>query len=215
MTVKFAAEVLGQPTEQTVQVEMPKLDETNPEIERTWAWHRVEGLLAEERRSGSAGSQKAEIVRLCEDFSIVSEYASFLVLENDGEYQRWSIDRKNAGRMVRDRAARSARRARLRALSDAAVANLGPRPEATSGNSTLPADPSKGKGLGPNVPLADQSPLASNDRGPAPGRNFNFGTGRSSGGGGGAIDPVSAAILMSLAGMGAWSARRRKPDEVA
>ncbi len=72
MTVKIEAEVLGQ----SLQVKMPDLDESNPEIERTWAWHRVQRLLAEQRRSSQTGNQQEEIVRLCEDYSIVSEYTS-------------------------------------------------------------------------------------------------------------------------------------------
>jgi hypothetical protein len=36
-------------------------------------------------------------------YSIVSEYTSFLVLENDAEYQRWKLERRNALRIERDR----------------------------------------------------------------------------------------------------------------
>jgi hypothetical protein len=45
----------------------------------------------------------AEVVRLGEAYSIATEYTSFLVLENDGEYQRWKIDQRNALRIARDR----------------------------------------------------------------------------------------------------------------
>ena len=48
-----------------------------------------------------------EVVKLCEDYSIVSEYASFIVLENDAEYQRWKIERKNLNRIERDRLAQA------------------------------------------------------------------------------------------------------------
>ena len=81
--------VQGAPFLKTYDVELPKAATDNPEIERMWAWHRVQSLLNEERREGKKGRHVPAIVELCEGFSIPSEYASFLVLENDAEYRRW------------------------------------------------------------------------------------------------------------------------------
>src|SRR5690606_38006376 len=67
-----------------------------------------------------------EIVRLGEGYSIVTEYTSFLVLENDAEFKRWNIQRRNALRIDRDRAARASLREEIEQLRRKSVADLGP-----------------------------------------------------------------------------------------
>ena len=92
---------------------------------------------------------EAEIVTLCEQFSIVSEYASFIVLENDAEYQRWNIERRNLARSSRDRAAQRRVNQQLDRLREQAMANLGPN---------APLSPN-GEGRKPNADnVAAQSP---------------------------------------------------------
>ena len=91
-----------------------------------WASHRVERLL-NKQRAGATDDQISEVVRLCEGYSIVSQYASFLVLENDAEYQRWQIARRNATRVQRDRGAQVALRQKLDEMQRQASAQLGPR----------------------------------------------------------------------------------------
>ena len=86
--------------QQDVQLELPDANDANPEIERMWAWYRVDRLM-EEREASRRFTTADEIVTLCEEFSIVSEYASFIVLENDAEYQRWNIERRNLARFAR------------------------------------------------------------------------------------------------------------------
>ena len=199
LTVSVSAEVLGKSIEQEFVADLPDENNANPEIERTWASHRVERLFAEERREGKAGSQQEAIVTLCEDYSIVSEYASFLVLENDAEYQRWAIDRKNVGRIQRDRAARTKRREQLRALRDEGLAKLGPTTEPTA-SSRKPA--AQRRVPSPTVNSTQPQVAQRPARSPM---NFNLG----GGGGGGAIDPISGTVLLTLAGMGAWAKRRQ------
>src|SRR5690606_7491564 len=120
------AEVNGAPIEQTVSVEFPAREPANPEIERMWAWKKVDRLLKEADRSGSRSAVVDEIVRLGEAYSIVTEYTSFLVLENDAEYQRWQLDRRNLLRVARDRQQQQAVQAQLRRLREQALADLGP-----------------------------------------------------------------------------------------
>jgi len=199
LTVSIQAEVLGKPIEQDFATELPSTDDKNPEIERTWAWHRMHRLLAAERTSGNTGEHQATIVRLCEDYSIVSEYASFIVLENDAEYRRWSIDRKNVGRIKRDRRAREQRREQLRKLRDQAISKLGPTEE----KQTVTSTPARERQTTTPAVPANQPRVA---RQPAKRRPMNFNIG----GGGGAIDPISGTALLTLAGLGAWRAKRRK-----
>ena len=85
----------------TARLEFPKEDAANPEIDRMWAWRRIDGLLKEADRTGSRDAAISEVVRLGEGYSIVTEYTSFIVLENDAEYLRWKIARNNVLRTGR------------------------------------------------------------------------------------------------------------------
>jgi hypothetical protein len=217
--VNVNAEVLGKQVNESFATDLPKVDAANPEIERAWASHRVARLMDDERRSGAPGSLRDKIVELCEDYSIVSEYASFIVLENDAEYQRWSIERKNEKRMGRDGAALEARREALQQMREEALAQLGPegvekRIDEVSGQSAQNA----------NQPLAANSPVTPVTPGspaaqPAPrqSRGFDFNAGASpsrnsgGGGGGGAIDPLTGGLLLVVGGYGVWTTRPRRP----
>jgi hypothetical protein len=171
-----------------------------------WAWKRVDQLLAAARERGEVDSVKDEIVMLCEDFSIVSEYASFIVLENDAEYQRWKIDRKNLSRLERDRTAQARVREQLEALRNEALSKLGPSADESPQAGDIASRPS-----GQPLDLANSTaaPISSTPTvSPGPSRGFDLDL--PTGGGGGAIDPLSAAIGLGLAGASALAARRRK-----
>jgi hypothetical protein len=133
------------------------------------------------------------------------------VLENDAEYKRWAIERKNAARMEQDHAALEARREALRKLRGQSLANIGPADAMKLGKTR---DSGMSSSQAPTVPAPANTPSQPADNvasAPAqPGRNFTFGGGD---GGGGAIDPVSGLVLLSVAGMGLWSARRRGDDQ--
>lgn len=199
VAVTLRSDIQGQAFEQTVKVPLPETEAGNPEIERMWALHRVDRLLGDERRDG-ANRHKDEIVRLCEGYSIVSPYASFIVLENDNEYKRWSIERRNVTRVQRDRAAQQAVRSQLERLREQAVAQLGP----ADALDKKPAEVARTNAT-PNVTPTASAPAAdtSSPRGPS------FSVPSSGGGhGGGALDPVTAAIALGLAGSALAAARR-------
>ena len=230
--VKVSGMVMGNPFEQTVELDFPKLDDANPEIDRMWAWYQVQSLMAQKRASGETSELVDKIVSLCEGYSIVSQYASFIVLENDAEYRRWKIQRRNATRIKRDRSARAAVEKQLTALREKSNSQLGPseKPKSTSRESKR----SESK---PN-PI----PQVSNDRSrdlefgkPASSRNSSSSSSSNSnrssnssrstpsrsqqrqrpsgGGGGGAIDPITGLIAAGMAG--AAAIRRRKNQVVA
>ncbi len=232
--VKVTAVVQGQPQSQAVEVTFPDTNDDNPEIERMWAYEQVQQKLAEIRRSGETPQLAADIVALCEGYSIVSEYASFLVLENDAEYQRWSIARRNATRVQRDDAARARLTEQLQSLRDAALSKLGPAGEArpavlpknaASGNSAdssatpvpagtpLPGDLNWGQS--PAAEPSRNAPVAGNQPQPSfegnwVGGDANPGGRSGGGGGGGALDPLSGLAVLGLAAA-AFASRRRNP----
>lgn len=213
LQIQVSAEIQGSPWEQRVAVDLPARDDSNPQLDRMWALHRVDRLLNKQRTSGSE-ENVGEIIRLCEGYSIVSQYASFLVLENDAEYQRWQITRRNATRIQRDRTAQAALRKQLDQLQARASSQLGPQEPATLtevANSAPPANnlsPSASTGADPasrpDLPSAPPSNVSYGDSGAS-------GSGGSGGGGfGGAIDPITALLGLGMAGVGLASRWRRR-----
>lgn len=183
---------------QAADLELPADDNTSPEIERMWAWRRIDALLKDADRTGARDSVIPEIVRLGEGFSIVTEYTSFLVLENDVELARWKIERRNASRLGRDRLTQSTREAKLTALRAKAVAGLGPEPAIAAAPAPVPAAQLP-TNLNP-APASAPAPVRSQSR------DFFGGGGNSRGGGGGGSGPVGVLFVV----ISAWLARRRK-----
>ncbi|HEX5718322.1 MAG TPA: hypothetical protein VF179_19325, partial [Thermoanaerobaculia bacterium] len=179
--IRVKADVAGKPLEQTIDLEIPA-DAENPEIERMWAWHRVQQLLKDADREGSRAGVLDEIVRLGEGFSIVTEYTSFLVLENDAEYQRWQIQRRNALRIERDRRAQERVREDLDRIRDKTLAGLGP------------VEVEKRASVNPVPAAAPASP-----RPPAPTPEPQRNRGDVDLGGGGALDGFAVALALLLA----------------
>lgn len=215
--VTLRGKIQGAAWEQTVQLELPSKDEGNSEIERMWAQKRVQRLFAMER-SGK-GSQHDEIVRLCEGYSIVSPYASMLVLENDAEYKRWKIEQRNAIRIQRDRKSRQVLQDKLAILRDKNSAdfevNRGEKLVSTRSNSPASNNQPNGQPAGGSQPPRTVPPASPpTDRGVdldvAP--SFHSGGG---GGGGGAIEPFTALLTIGAAGAAAWGARRRRGQDGA
>lgn len=192
--VTLKGDIQGQAFEQTASLVFPESDADNPEIERMWAWHRVDRLLKEADKTGNRDPVIDEIVRLGEGYSIVTEYTSFLVLENDAEYKRWKIERKNARRLTRDREAQTRRQERLAAIREKAMTRLGPQPEPEAE-------------VAPEKPTPEAQRLASAKPQPTPStpqsaprkkQSFDFSTG-----GSGPVGPL-------FVGAAWWLRRRRK-----
>lgn len=223
-TVTIRGNVQGQPFEQVVEMAFPAMDDNNPQIERMWAYSAVQSLMNQIRESGETTELKEEVVRLCEGYSIVSEYASFIVLENDQEYKRWKIERRNATRIQRDRQAQVKTREKLKQLRERSLRNMGPKEPNTnqaSNNKTRSQD-----SAATPVSKSDGSREATREvstrnqdlqLGPTPDQptrsrqtdERRSGERRRGGSGGGAIDPISATICLGLGGAAAWRRRRK------
>jgi MprA protease rhombosortase-interaction domain-containing protein len=205
--VTLSGKVQGGPWKQTVDIILPQGDEGNSEIERMWAQKRVGRLLSSER--AGKGSNRDEIVALCEGYSIVSPYASMLVLENDAEYKRWKIEQRNATRVQRDRKSREVVQQKLADLRRRSGEGFEMNRE-----QKLVSTPSHTKAT-PAAPAQTQSnspvsqPTTQRSR---PNRGIDLDV-SFPGGGGGAIDPVTAVLTLSTAGAAAMAHRRRRRKE--
>jgi len=193
---KLAGKVMGHDLVQKGELAFPKADDANPEIERMWAWHRVDRLLKEADNTNGRSDVTGEIVRLGEGYSIATEYTSFIVLENDGEYQRWKIDRKNALRTERDRASQQRTADTLAKLREKAAVAIGPVEATPNKQIAMDVVPNAAQ---PSVSTPVQ-PKPTDTRRPT-GQSYDFSLpgGSSGSGGGGAIDPVTAIFAIGMA----------------
>ena len=138
------------------------------------------------------------MVRLGEDFSIVTEYTSFLVLENDAEYQRWKITRKNLESTGRDRQVQAQRREQLDSIRNKALADLGPQAATPAAGNTPVQMASAPHALNRPAP----APTAPSQSQPQPERRQSFdlhlpGTGSSP------VGPLGVVAAL-------WLARRKR-----
>jgi Ca-activated chloride channel family protein len=196
----LTAEINGREATMKTAMTLPDKDSDNPEIQRMWAWQKVRQLTGQPKPL--PGDVTEEIVRLGEGYSIATEYTSFIVLENDAEYKRWRIDRRNALLVERDRNARTRLTKRLESMREEALANLGPQGDngnrgADAANRSTTASPNRsarpqGGNPGQSAPVS------------APRRRGPFGGG--GGGGGGPVGPTSLAVIALLA----ISAKRKR-----
>ncbi|MDH4318524.1 MAG: VIT and VWA domain-containing protein [Desulfobulbaceae bacterium] len=200
--VKLTGKVGEQPFTMAGSILFPETDKDNPEIERMWARAKMD-RLQNESDNGPEQAIIDEIIRLGEAYSITSEYTSFIVLENDEEYKRWNIKRRNQLRVVRDRAGREKVRNSFAAIRDKVAENIGPEAAKNTVTSTA-AVPELNQPLqGLPAPLANQQPVVAK-RMPQRRQSLDMGLG------GGAIDPFSALAAAGLAATGALSLRRKK-----
>ncbi|SFJ41721.1 VIT domain-containing protein [Planctomicrobium piriforme] len=59
---------------------------------RLWAQRKLEQLLA--RSPAPSQEQQREIITLSQEWSLMTPFTSFLVLESEADYDRWQIDRR-------------------------------------------------------------------------------------------------------------------------
>ena len=205
--VTLTGQIGSTPLNTTAAMDLPKQDSTNPEIERMWAWQKVNRLLKEADATGSRTSVMDEVVRLGEAYSIATEATSFIVLENDAEYQRWHIERRNALRLDRDRASQLAFNEQLEKMRSDATNALGPNPVAPKQLVELPTQQPTVAAPAASTPIdnAAMPNLASHNA------NVDLSGNSSHMGFGGAIDPLTGGIALALASLAlARSLRRRR-----
>jgi Ca-activated chloride channel family protein len=194
--VTLTGRIQGRDFEKTANLPFPKKDLTNPEIERMWAHKRIRQLLKQADRQNDRQGVVDEVVRLGENFSIVTEYTSFLVLENDTEYKRWKIERRNLERLERDRSAQRRRQEALEALRSKAMQGVGPQSlsaKASPGPAAVP-QPAVRPADQPGQP--SQRPIAPSTPGRRQSRDFDFNFGS------GPVGPLFVGLAMMM--------RRRK-----
>ncbi len=195
--IALMGQIQGREFKKVVSLPFPGKDTTSPEIERMWAQKHIDQLLKGADRQNNRQGVIDEVVQLGETFSIVTEYTSFLVLENDAEYKRWKIQRRNQKRIQRDRSAQDQRQQTLEALRQKAMQGIGPQ------SLQVKAAPNTNRNMKPAQPLQSQTPQSSRQPTIPPtasrhqSRDFNGGFGS------GPVGPL-------FVGLALWMKRRKK-----
>lgn len=118
-----------------------------------------------------------EVIQLGETYSILTEYTSFLVLENDSEFQRWKIARRNTDRLGRDRESQARWQAQLDQIRMKAIAGLGPEPALPAAAPSAPAKniaaPALARSTNPEPAPVNQGNQSNPSPVPQQSRNFS------------------------------------------
>ena len=196
--VKFSADYLNHQFSKDLVLDFPKLDEKNTEIERMWAFKKLDSLINEIPDGSQDHKNISEIVRLGEAYSIVSEYTSFLVLENNQEFKRWNIERRNVLRVSRDKKSMEATREKMDQIRKEMTSNLGPARERSKEEEKIIIKNNE------QITSQNTSPIQqpkSSDTNTTKSNSRDF----SSGGGGGPVNP-----LILLGAIGIYLRRKKK-----
>ena len=102
------ARVSGEDLHWETRVELPDRDVNYPELERLWALARVQDIVQRIEDGGDDSELSAAIVDLGTHYSIVTDYTSMIVVE-DEKFDELGIERKNQERTAREHEARNGR----------------------------------------------------------------------------------------------------------
>jgi len=105
------ARLTGEDKTYRTSFNFPDLDTENPEIERLWALDQIEQLELQANTGKLPASESKHAIRdLGLAYQLVTDETAMLVLADEA-FERHGIERKNQRRVVRERAAQSARHA--------------------------------------------------------------------------------------------------------
>jgi Ca-activated chloride channel family protein len=88
--------------------EFPGANGLNPELERLWAFATVENLQDRIDYLGGDADARQAIIDIALEYGLVTDYTSLVVMREEA-YAQHGIDRDNAARVARERAAREQR----------------------------------------------------------------------------------------------------------
>jgi len=89
-TLEVFVTLAGQP-EQKYELAVPQSSDNDPFAGRLWAAEKVASLLA--GSDADTANNRQAVVRFCQEWSLMSPFTAFLVLETEQDYQRWKISR--------------------------------------------------------------------------------------------------------------------------
>lgn len=107
-SVTLSGEISGEEKTYQTQFNFPDVSVSNPEIERLWAYGRIEHLSQEMEDFGEKADIKQAVTDLGVEYGLVTDYTSMIVLE-DKVFQELGIERQNQKRLEKEFASRELR----------------------------------------------------------------------------------------------------------
>ena len=108
--VDLKAKVSGENKSYKTRFEFPKNDTRNPEIERLWAYAKIQDLKKQIDYLGSDADFKSAVIDIAVENSLVTDYTSMIVMR-DEQFEKHGIERKNKDRVAKEQAAKKQRAA--------------------------------------------------------------------------------------------------------
>ncbi|MBF0226559.1 MAG: VWA domain-containing protein [Desulfobacterales bacterium] len=104
ITIELKGKIGGNEQVWKCSANLPEMDIDNPEIERLWALSQIEGTMEVIREKGVNQDLKKKVVELGTEFSIVTDYTSMIVLQEE-ESENAGLQNLNANRVAKEREA--------------------------------------------------------------------------------------------------------------
>ncbi len=108
VTLTMTASIGGTEHTWNCQIDLPRTDTTNPELERMWALSQIQERMEKIREDGETDALRDQIVALGTEYSLVTDYTSMIVV-NDAVLENENIQKRNANRVQRERSAQQQR----------------------------------------------------------------------------------------------------------
>lgn len=102
--ITFSAKISGEQKEWSTKATLPSSATDNPELERLWALSKIDEHMEEIRDGGKESAMKKKIIALGEEYSLVTDYTSMIVL-TEQEMENLGINRSNQSRAQKERKA--------------------------------------------------------------------------------------------------------------
>jgi len=109
--VVLKGKISGEEKVYTTQFDFPEVADENPEIERLWAYATIEQLMQEMEDFGETPDMKFSVIDLGVEYSLVSDYTSMVVVEED-VFQELGIEQRNRQRLQKEQIKQAVRTSR-------------------------------------------------------------------------------------------------------
>lgn len=107
-TITISGKVSGQPKSYSAEFNFPKEDHLYPEIERLWAYAKIEDMEHKMDYFGKDADIVKAITDLAVEKSLVTDYTSMIIMR-DEEFKNRGIERRNGKRVAEEQAAQQER----------------------------------------------------------------------------------------------------------
>lgn len=108
VSVELSGRVSGKERIYNTKFDLDAYADSNPEIERLWAYSKIEDYMQQIDDFGDDDGLKNEIIKLGVNYGLVTDYTSMVVLEEE-VYKELGIDRNNQKRLHKENDARKNR----------------------------------------------------------------------------------------------------------